>query len=59
MVLLPICMWEPNILQMSSNQFLQLEENFDSYLAQPLHFRGKKTDARINELPKVLQPLKG
>lgn len=59
MVLLAICMWASNVLQMSSNQFLQLEENFDNYLAQPLHFRGKNTDAPINDLPKVLQPLKG
>lgn len=39
--------------QMSSNQFLQLEENFDIYLAQPLHFKSKKTDAQINDLQKV------
>lgn len=44
---------------MSRDQFLQLEDNFDIYLAQPLNFKGKKTDAHINDLPKVLQPFKG
>lgn len=43
----------------SRDQFLQLEDNFDIYLAQPLNFKGKKTDAQINDLPKVLQPFKG
>lgn len=40
---------------MPSSQFLQLEENFEVDLVQPLHFRGRHTEAQINDPPKVLQ----
>ena len=57
MVLLAL-LWEPNVLLMSKNPFLWLEENLDISLAQPLYFRGKKTDVQIDDLPKVLYPFK-